>query len=90
MGFVVGVSDMVCHRSAHGSPAPAVGRVLACCFDGVVYGLVVDKLPAAPGTSSAESMFAATGGSVEVWLLTETEPCIAWTQSGDTVLVILP
>ena len=81
---------MVCHRSAHGSAVPAVGRVLACCFDGEVYGLVVDKLPAAPGTSSAESMFAATGGSVEVWLMTETEPCIAWTQGGDPVLVILP
>ena len=89
-GIAVAVADMVCRSSARGSPAPTVGRVLACCFDGEVYGLVVDRLPAAPGTSSAESMFAATGGSVEVWLLTETEPCIAWTQSGDTVLVILP
>ena len=82
-GKSVAVSDLVCK-------GPSVGRVLACCFDNVVHGLVVDKLRMAPGTSAADCKFLTAGGAVEVWLMPDIEPCVAWTQDEETLIAILP
>ena len=47
-GIAVAVGDMVCK-------GPMVGRVLACCFDNTVHGVVVDRLRTAPATHPLES-----------------------------------
>ena len=80
-GIAVAVGDMVCK-------GPMVGRVLACCFDNTVHGVVVDRLRAAPGTHPLESKFMSSGASVEVWLMDEVEPCVAWTEDESPCTVI--
>ena len=62
----------------------------SACFDNVAHGLIVDVLRTAPGTHPAESKFAVSGSSVEVWLLEEAEPRVAWTQGEEPCIVRLP
>ena len=80
-GKTIAVSDVVCRGTS-------AGRVLACCYDNTTHGVVVDEMRVDPDASPLERKFAATGGSVQVWLLADVEPCMAWTQGEDPCVVI--
>ena len=82
-GKEVAVGDMVCK-------GPMAGRVLACCFDNTVHGVVVERLRAAPDTHPLESKFVSSRASIEVWLMDEVQPCVAWTKDESPCTVIFP
>ena len=80
-GTTISVNDVVCRGAS-------AARVLACCFDGVVYGVVVDEMRAHPEARLPEHKFVAGEGSVQVWLVDDITPCVAWTRDDDPCIVV--